>query len=97
MAVEVENLGRRLVESVCVPYIREERQWRRWWICECNLVLISNCRAIVVWKRLAYFLCFDDRAPGDLFSRYDLQDATDAFGVSHWFVLLQHAESLNSD
>ena len=46
---------------------------------------------MVVWKRLAYFLCFEDRASGNLLSRYDLQHATDAFGVSPGFVLLQLA------
>jgi hypothetical protein len=49
-------------------------------------VLISNCREIVAWKRLAYFLCFKD-----VFSRYDLQDATAAFGVNPWFFVLQLA------
>ena len=57
----------------------------------CNLALISNCREIVVWQGLLFFLCSDDRASGDLVSRYDLQDTTDAFGVSPWFVLLQLA------
>jgi len=45
-------------------------------------VLLRNCREIVVWKRLAYFLCFEDRTSGNLLSRYDLQHATDAFGES---------------
>jgi len=26
------------------------------------MVLMSNCREIVVWKRLAYFLCFEHRS-----------------------------------
>jgi hypothetical protein len=33
-----------------------EGQWRWRWICGSNLVLISNCREIVIWKRLAHFL-----------------------------------------
>jgi hypothetical protein len=54
-------------------------------------VLINNRREVVVWERLAYFLCADDRTSGDLFSRYDLQDVMDASGVSPWFVLFQLA------
>jgi hypothetical protein len=69
----------------------EERVSGQWWRGGCNLVLISNCREIVVWKRRAYFLCAEDRTSGDLFSRYNLQDAMDASSVSPWFVLFQLA------
>ena len=57
----------------------------------------------MVWKRLAYFLCFENRASGDLFSRYDLQDATDAFGgcvlivggILRYFGIQRTSESLS--